>query len=102
MSRGCHRRLCLSDRIGGAPTTGCHGRQDSRKLFSRPMLRTFCTLVALAVLGAVAPPAFTQGDNEITPVSEAALEKGLVWLAKNQGPEGNWGSNDLGLVSMGA
>ena len=27
---------------------------------------------------------------------------GLDWLAKNQGPEGNWQSNDLGLVSMGA
>ena len=27
---------------------------------------------------------------------------GLAWLAKNQGAEGNWGSNDLGLTSMGA
>jgi hypothetical protein len=66
------------------------------------MLRTFCTLVALALLGVFAPPAMAQGDDEITAQSEAALEKGLVWLAKNQGPEGNWGSNDLGLVSMGA
>ena len=66
------------------------------------MLRTFWNLVALALLGAFAPPAFAQGDDEITPHSEAALERGLVWLAKNQGPEGNWGSNDLGLVSMGA
>ncbi len=40
--------------------------------------------------------------DEITPASEAALERGLAWLAKNQGVEGNWGSNDLGLVSMGA
>jgi len=42
------------------------------------------------------------GDDEITPASEAALERGLAWLAKNQGSDGNWGSNDLGLVSMGA
>lgn len=38
---------------------------------------------------------------EITSDSEAALERGLRWLAENQGPEGNWDSNDLGLVSMG-
>lgn len=44
---------------------------------------------------------FGQGDWEITPESEAALERGLAWLARNQGPEGNWDSNDLGLVSTG-
>src|SRR5258708_9766919 len=43
-----------------------------------------------------------EGDWEITPQSEAALERGLAWLAQNQGAEGNWQSNDLGLVSMGA
>ena len=42
------------------------------------------------------------GTWEVTPASEAALERGLAWLAQNQGPEGNWESNDLGLVSMGA
>src|SRR5262245_9896190 len=40
--------------------------------------------------------------DEMPPPSEAALERGLAWLAKNQGVDGNWGSNDLGLVSMGA
>ena len=40
--------------------------------------------------------------REITPASEAALDRGLAWLAKNQGADGNWGSSDLGLVSMGA
>jgi hypothetical protein len=43
-----------------------------------------------------------EGDWEITAPSEEALERGLAWLAQNQGPEGNWESNDLGLVSMGA
>lgn len=47
----------------------------------------------------VAPP---DGDWEISPASEQALARGLEWLARNQGPEGNWESNDLGLVSLGA
>jgi hypothetical protein len=38
----------------------------------------------------------------VTAESELALEHGLAWLARNQGREGSWGSNDLGLVSMGA
>ncbi|MHB1036404.1 MAG: squalene--hopene cyclase [Pirellulales bacterium] len=46
--------------------------------------------------------AWAQGDWEITPQSEAALERGLAWLARNQGAEGNWESNDLGLVATGA
>ncbi len=47
-------------------------------------------------------PPQNNGDWEITPDSEAALERGLAWLARNQGPEGNWGSHDLGLVGVGA
>ncbi|MCA9153918.1 MAG: squalene--hopene cyclase [Planctomycetales bacterium] len=43
-----------------------------------------------------------QGEWEITAESEAALEIGLQWLAENQGDQGNWESNDLGLVGMGA
>lgn len=38
---------------------------------------------------------------EVTPESEAALQKGLAWLARNQGTEGNWESEDLGLVGLG-
>ncbi len=38
-------------------------------------------------------------DGEITRESEEAMARGLAWLARNQGPEGNWTSNDLGLVS---
>jgi hypothetical protein len=43
-----------------------------------------------------------EGEWEITPQSREALDLGLEWLAKNQGPKGNWDSNDLGLVSLGA
>ncbi len=32
-----------------------------------------------------------EGDWELTPSSEAALARGLDWLAREQGPEGNWG-----------
>jgi hypothetical protein len=56
----------------------------------------------LGVMLAGGPALADEADNEITPQSEAALDKGLQWLAKNQGAEGSWGSSDLGLVSMGA
>jgi hypothetical protein len=46
-------------------------------------------------------PVLAQGEWEMTPQSEQALARGLEWLARNQGPEGNWQSNDLGLVSTG-
>jgi hypothetical protein len=59
-------------------------------------------LVLMAAVVVGVEPVFGQSDDEITPASEAALERGLAWLAKNQGAEGSWGSNDLGLVSMGA
>ena len=41
-------------------------------------------------------------DPRPVPEAELALDRGLAWLAANQGPEGNWESQDLGLVSMGA
>ena len=47
-------------------------------------------------------PCAAEGDWEITPASEESLELGLQWLAENQGPDGSWGSKDLGLVGMGA
>lgn len=64
-------------------------------------------LVGLLVIAFGVPiwqagPALGQEFEEMTPESEAALARGLEWLAKNQGPKGNWESNDLGLVSMGA
>jgi len=42
------------------------------------------------------------GEWEITPESAAAIEQGLAWLAANQTAAGNWESNDLGLVGVGA
>lgn len=49
-----------------------------------------------------AQPASPAVASEITPQSEQALERGLAWLARNQTPQGNWESEDLGLVSLGA
>jgi len=68
-------------------------RLEQRKVFLASLL---CVLLAC-----VAPPARAEGEWEITPEGEQALARGLDWLARNQGPEGNWQSNDLGLVSTG-
>jgi hypothetical protein len=67
-------------------------------------MRRFHGLIYLMIAGVLASPLPLQaeGDWEITTEGQTALQKGLDWLARNQGPEGNWESNDLGLVSMGA
>lgn len=66
-------------------------------------MKSVCTWFCCGVVVCLgARPALAEGDWEITPASEAALKRGLDWLAKNQGPDGNWNSRDLGLVSMGA
>jgi len=59
-------------------------------------------VVVIIVLCFWTSPLRAEGDWELTPASEAALARGLDWLAREQGPEGNWGSDDLGLVGMGA
>jgi hypothetical protein len=59
-------------------------------------------ILALLAAGAMFPQTVrAEGPWETTTASEQALQHGLAWLAKTQGPEGNWKSNDLGLVSMG-
>ncbi len=65
------------------------------------------SIIGLLVALSIAPAPLRAQEKraavlEITPESETALARGLQWLATNQGAEGNWRSNDLGLVSMGA
>ena len=67
-------------------------------LFS-PYLRML--LMFPAFLLALAAPVLAQGEWETNPETELALERGLAWLARTQGTQGNWESNDLGLVSLG-
>lgn len=59
-------------------------------------------LVFPLFLTALSAPVMAQGDWETNAESELALERGLSWLARTQGSQGNWESNDLGLVSLGA
>lgn len=59
-------------------------------------------IAVLMFLPALTETVRAQGDWEVTPASELALKRGLEWLHRNQGPQGNWESNDLGLVSLGA
>ncbi|MHC4875473.1 MAG: squalene--hopene cyclase [Planctomycetota bacterium] len=56
---------------------------------------------ALAGLDRSVLAATPDNDWEITPSSELALRRGVDWLARNLGPQGNWESNDLGLVGLG-
>jgi hypothetical protein len=65
-------------------------------------MKRFIVCTLLVALASSAPQVRGQEFEELTPESEAALDAGLAWLAKNQGPKGNWDSNDLGLVCMGA
>ncbi len=58
------------------------------------------TLIAAILLPSVMARA--EGQWEITAASQEAAKRGLEWLHKNQGKEGNWDSKDLGLVSVGA
>jgi hypothetical protein len=65
-------------------------------------MRFACVALALVLCTLAANFARAEGDWEITKESEDALRRGLQWLAANQGSEGNWESNDLGLVAMGS
>jgi hypothetical protein len=60
------------------------------------------SLVVLTFVSLRCGAARGEGPWEVTPESQQALQRGLAWLQRAQGREGNWGSNDLGLVSMGA
>jgi len=69
-------------------------------VFTSSKLRIACLIPLL--IGVMAVPVRAQGDWEVNVESELALERGLAWLARTQGAQGNWESNDLGLVSLGA
>ncbi|RCS54220.1 squalene--hopene cyclase [Bremerella cremea] len=59
-------------------------------------------VLCLAFSSLLATLARAEGPWEVTPQSTAALQRGLTWLAENQGPNGDWESDDLGLIGMGA
>ena len=59
-------------------------------------------LFLLVVIPGLSLPVTAENEWEVSPESEQALERGLAWMAKTQGAQGNWDSNDLGLVSLGA
>lgn len=86
----CHARQAFIE-------TSCLG--SARSLAGLAGIWLTATLLMVPLL---ATPLHAQSDWEITPESERALDRGLEWLAANQGAEGNWTSNDLGLVSLGA
>ena len=67
------------------------------------MTRTvFAVILILSMMLGTPLSNALDGEWEITPASEKAADRGLEWLAKNQGSDGNWGCNDVGLVAMGA
>lgn len=70
-------------------------------MFGRPRRAIAIPTAVFAIVASLASPVLAEGEWEITNESEQALDRGLAWLARNQGPEGNWESNDLGVVSMG-
>ncbi|MCA9122497.1 MAG: squalene--hopene cyclase [Planctomycetaceae bacterium] len=61
----------------------------------------FRLLISITLVVTFTVPVFAEGEWEITRDSDQALERGLEWLAKNQGRDGNWSSNDVGLVGLG-
>jgi hypothetical protein len=67
-----------------------------------PRILPILALALFASTSLLPTVASAQGEWEITVESESAAEAGLEWLARNQTAQGNWQSNDLGLVALGA
>ena len=61
-----------------------------------------CFILAAAIFISSGTVNAADANRETSAASEKAADLGLIWLANNQGKEGNWGSQDLGLVSVGA
>lgn len=66
---------------------------------SHPNASACCLAVLLVAVCSL--QARAEGEWEITKESQQTLARGLEWLSRTQGSEGNWQSNDLGLVSTG-
>ena len=66
------------------------------------MGKSITCLILVAAITLSSGTALAEGKWEVTAASEQAVSKGLIWLANNQGKEGNWQTQDLGLVSVGA
>jgi hypothetical protein len=64
--------------------------------------RSCLMMMAGMAAGLKAAPLWAEGEWESNAESRATLARGLEWLRQNQGDAGNWESNDLGLVGMGA
>ena len=66
------------------------------------MGRSITCLILAASVAVSSGRALAEGKWETNAASETASSLGLTWLANNQGKEGNWETQDLGLVSVGA
>ena len=66
------------------------------------MGRSITCLILIAAIALSSATVRGEGKWEMNAASEKAASMGLIWLAKNQGKEGNWAAQDLGLVSVGA
>jgi len=66
------------------------------------MGKSITCLILVAATAISSPTVRAEGKWETNAASEKAASMGLTWLANNQGKEGNWETQDLGLVSVGA
>ena len=66
------------------------------------MGRSITCLILIAAIATSSGTVSAEGKWETNAASEKAASMGLIWLANNQGKEGNWETQDLGLVSLGA
>lgn len=73
-----------------------------RKFLATRKAAVVAAIWSLVSIGNLPQVVFAEGEWEMTPQGEQAVERGLKWLSKNQGEAGNWESNDLGLVALGA
>ena len=66
------------------------------------MGKSITCLILIAAIALSSGTVHAEGKWETNAAGEQASNMGLIWLANNQGKEGNWETQDLGLVSVGA